>query len=312
LNGKGHLIKPHYLSLKPFIRWQGAGRPARWREEFGRSAPLVVEIGFGLGDFLVRQAREEPEKDFVGLEVDWVPVRRALRKISLAGVPNVRVLKVDARVGLEMLFNEQSVTAAYSLFPCPWPKKRHAKHRLLSHDFLRLLNNRLVFGGETIMVTDHRPFQDWVLSQTPGTGFSTETELTTRRFVTKYERKWQAMGQEKFHLLRMTKREHMTAPIKEDRTMITHRISRFDPERFRFPADSGNMVVGMKEMLYDAERLKGMVRTVVVEDNLLQDFWIEIVKIDEAWRIRPAKGCGIIPTAGVQRALDLVRDAAAM
>jgi len=68
--------------------------------------------------------------------------------------------------------------------------------------------------------------------------------------------------------------------------------------------------VEFKETLYDPIQQKGMIRAVVEEDNLTQDFWIEILKREKGWHIRPAKGCGMIPTLGVQCALDLVHDAA--
>jgi tRNA (guanine-N7-)-methyltransferase len=89
-------------------------------------------------------------------------------------------------------------------------------------------------------------------------------------------------------------------------SLITYRVDRFDPERFDPPKRRGQITVEFKETLYDPKQQKGMVRSVVREDNLVQDFWIEIVRKEKLWHIRPAKGCSIIPTAGIQRALDLV------
>ncbi|MBU4426474.1 MAG: tRNA (guanosine(46)-N7)-methyltransferase TrmB, partial [Proteobacteria bacterium] len=82
-------MKSPYLSLNPFIPWMKEKHPVEWPKKFGRSAELEVEIGFGLGDFLVQQAQAHPEKDFLGIELGWVFIRRALRKIALAGVKNV-------------------------------------------------------------------------------------------------------------------------------------------------------------------------------------------------------------------------------
>ena len=79
-------MKSPYLSLNPFIPWMKEKHPVEWPKKFGRSAELEVEIGFGLGDFLVQQAQAHPEKDFLGIELGWVFIRRALRKITLAGV----------------------------------------------------------------------------------------------------------------------------------------------------------------------------------------------------------------------------------
>lgn len=145
-------MKSSYLSLNPFIPCMKKKHPVEWPSKFGRSAELEVEIGFGLGDFLIQQAQTPPEKDYLGIELGWVYVRRTLRKINLAGVKNVRVIQADIRVALERAFLE-----------------------------------------------------------------------------------------------------------------------------------------------------KGMVRSVVGEDSLVQDFWIEIVRKKKMWHIRPAKGCSIIPTAGIQK-----------
>ena len=302
-------MKPKYLSLDPFIHWMTEKRPIEWQKVFGRSAGLEVEIGFGLGDFLVRRAREHPDKNFVGIELSWVLVRRALRKIALAGVKNARVIRTDARVAFERLFLEKSLGRAWALFPCPWPKKRHVKHRLFSHDFLKLLNSKFIDDGELLIVTDNQPYFYWVQTQVSGTGFEAHTEIIPPQFLTKYERKWQGLGQQRFFELRLAKRRHMEITVKEEAALITHCVDHFDPKDFKPINGRGEIMVDFKEFLYDPEQRKGMVRSVVGEDNLLQNFWIEIVELGDGWHIRPAKGCGVIPTAGVQRALDQVRAA---
>jgi tRNA (guanine-N7-)-methyltransferase len=283
--------------------------PVEWPKKFGRSAELEVEIGFGLGDFLVQQAQTHPEKDFLGIELGWVYVRRTLRKIALAGVQNVRVIQADVRVALERGFSENSLRSACSLFPCPWPKKRHVKFRLFSHAFLKLINSRISDDGEVLVVTDSRPYFEWILSQLSGTGFEARSKMVSPSFFTKYEQKWVALGQEKFYELRLAKHRHIEIPLKEDMNLITYRVDNFEPERFDPPESQGQIMVAFKETLYDPKQQKGMVRSVVREDNLVQDFWIEIVRKKKLWHIRPAKGCSIIPTAGIQRSLDLVYNA---
>lgn len=303
-------MKPRYLSLAPFIAWQQAERPLDWRRRFGRDAPLEVEIGFGNGEFLARRAQTHPERNLAGIEVEWASVQRALRKLALADVNNARLIQADARVALERLFLPRSVQRAYSLFPCPWSKKRHAKHRLFTHAFLRLLNSRLATGGEVQIVTDHRPYLDWLLEQVPGAGFEAHWQTIPPRFETKYERKWQDGGQEQFYELRLLKQTHLDIPLKEDVTLKIHRLAHFDPDHFRPAGESGEIAVAFKEFLYDAQRHKGLARVFVVEESLKQEFWIEIVRLEKGWTIRPARGSDVVPTAGVQRALDLARDAA--
>lgn len=302
-------MQARYLSLTSFLCWQQLRRPILWPEQFGRVAPLEVEIGFGNGEFLVRHAQERPERNFVGLEIEWASVQRGLRRIAQTRVTNVRLLQVDARIALQRLFVPQTLHRIYALFPCPWPKERHTKHRLFSHPFLMLLNSRLVAGGEAQLVTDHPAYAQWVLEQVPETGFTASCAPIAPRFRTKYERKWQHQGQQEFYELRLSKQRHLPMPLIKDVPMQTHRVEYFAPERFHPASERGKITVEFKDFLYDPMRQRGMVRAITVEETCRQDFWIEIAHASVHWHVRPARGCAVIPTASVQRALDLVRDA---
>ena len=99
-------------------------------------------------------------------------------------------------------------------------------------------------------------------------------------------------------------------PLTEDVTLQIHRVAHFDATHFQPGTVHGAISVTCKEFLYDPRRQKGMLWVFVTEEGLTQDFWIEIVHRDTDWAIRPARGCGIVPTVGVQCALDLVRDTA--
>ena len=302
-------MNPHNPCHNPLILWQKAERPINWRERFGRKTNLEVEIGFGNGEFLVRQAQAHPELDFAGIELKWVLIQKALRKIAKANLTNVRLVRVDARIAFDRLFVPQSLHRVHSLFPDPWPKKRHMKHRLFSHAFLRLLNSRLVSGGEARIITDYQPYSDWILEQVPGTGLEAIYKTIPPRFGTKYETKWHESGQKEFYELKFLKREHVEIPLKEDRPLKTYHLEQFDPDRFHPMDERGETVVEFKEFLYDPKHPKGMALVVVAEENLTQRFWIEIGKSRDRWYIRPAQGCGVVPTAGVQRALDLAYNA---
>jgi tRNA (guanine-N7-)-methyltransferase len=296
--------------LDAFIPWLKAERPIDWRGRFKREAILDLEIGFGNGELLVRSALAHPERDFVGLELKWALIRKALRNITRSKVTNVRLLKADARVALDRLFIAGSLSRVNAFFPDPWPKKRHAKHRLFSHDFLKVLNSRLVNDGKVRIITDYQPYVEWIRDQVPHTGFEVTCETMAPRFGTKYERKWHEMGQEEFNELNLFKREHVEIPLKEDRPLKTYHLEQFDPDRFEPMGQRGEIVVNFKEFLYDPKRHKGIVKVMVVEGNLTQHLWIEIGQKGDHWYLHPAKGWGIVPTDGVQRALDLVQKAA--
>ncbi len=286
-------------------------RPLDLGSLFGRKAAVEVEIGFGAGDYLVKRALQEPHKNFIGVEVAWLSIRKALRKIALSAAHNIRLIQGDARVLFKRLFAQRSITHVYSLFPCPWPKKRHTKHRLFDTSFLKLLNSRLEDRGSILIVTDYRPYCDWILEQALGCGFELATETCPPCYNTKYEKKWlQEKGQEQFYRIHMKKIGHLELPLEEDIALKTRVVENFAPEYFQPKGGKNVAVIEFKETLYDPLRQKAMVRAMVAEGEFVQNFWVEIIKDGSRWRIRPAKGCCIVPTLGVQEALDLLYEAA--
>ncbi len=303
--------RPYYLDLGPLVPWRDAPRPYPWQERFGRRAPIEVEIGFGNGAALVRRAIERPETDFIGIEIFWESTKRALRRIAQAGARNVAVVQAPARAFFERLVEPKSITSATCLFPCPWPKERHVPHRLFSNTFLKLLNSRLSDGGEASVVTDFDPYREWLLGEVPASGFECRCEEIRASYDTKYERKWSELGQDCFFRIVLVKREHVPIPPTRDSEMRIHTVRGFDPRRFAPEETTGAITVRFKETLYDPARPKAMVRAFVAEEGFRQEFWIEIFRVEDGWKIRPAEGTGFLPTAGVQTALDLVRDAAA-
>ena len=292
------------------LPWPHVPRPVCWERVFGRAAPLQVEIGFGNGEYLARTAEASRELDLVGIETDWGSVRRALKRLRRAPLPNVRLLLADARIVLQRAFTPRAIARVEALFPCPWPKARHEKHRLFSTPFLRLLNSRLADGATARIVTDDRPYLDWILAQAqaPDTGFAPAWNKIPARFDTKYERKWLGQGKDVFYELRLVKIRHAPIPHQEDVTVEMRRCASFAPESFVPRGVRGDVTVEFKEFLYDPRRACGMVRTVVVEDGLTQHLWITIARDQRQWVIRPAQGCGFLPTPGVQRAIDVLHE----
>jgi tRNA (guanine-N7-)-methyltransferase len=303
-------LLPAYRSLRPLVPWQEGELPIDWARRFEREAPLVLEIGFGNGEVLAREAARRPDANFVGVERRWLRVRAALRRIADARVPNVRLLHAPAETALGWLFAPRSIAAALSLFPCPWPRRSQERERLFGARFARLLNNRLVEGGRVEIVSDDRPYLEWVVQQVGGAGFETRLETAVRRYETKYERKWSARGCDEFFALELLKREHLDAAPAEGATLETYRVERFDPDRFSPRGVRGECAVEFRDFLFDATRRRGMVRVVVAEEGLTQDFWIEISWREGGWVIRPARGSWVLPTRGAARALEQVRAAA--
>ncbi len=290
----------------PLVPFSEVKRPIDWSKQFGRSGPLEVEIGSGLGEFLFRLAQRHPERNFVGIEQDKGRIYKILKRLFQSDLRNIRLLNADARLVFEKLLVPLSVDRVHCLFPCPWPKYRHAKHRLLNKDFLRLVNSRLADGGQLRIVTDFLPFAEWVKGELPTSGFCVQQKIIPPQFDTKYERKWKEQGQREFFELNLVKEEHIAIPFQEEVVLKEFHLKSFDPRHFRMRDEKGEITVLFKDYLYDAKAHKAMVRAMVIEEKITQQMWIAIVKTKGGWRIFPAQGCSWIPTPGIRRALELV------
>jgi tRNA (guanine-N7-)-methyltransferase len=121
---------------------------------FGRTAPVVLEIGFGNGETLVQQAMEHPEFDFLGIEVHEPGVGHCLIEARDAGVSNLRLIRHDAVEVLDAMIPSGSLARVNLYFPDPWPKKRHHKRRIVQPRFLQVVADRLAPGGSFHVATD--------------------------------------------------------------------------------------------------------------------------------------------------------------
>jgi tRNA (guanine-N7-)-methyltransferase len=121
---------------------------------FGRSAPVVVEIGPGTGDSLIPMAQARPTANVLAFEVYQPAIASTLGQLAAAGVSNVRIVEADAVAGLRHLLTPGSVAEVWMFFPDPWHKARHRKRRLLSTDFADLVASRMRSGGVWRLATD--------------------------------------------------------------------------------------------------------------------------------------------------------------
>jgi len=121
---------------------------------FGRASPVVLEIGFGDGEALVQQAAENPDKDYLGIEVHEPGVGHCLLKARDAGVGNLRLVMHDAIDVLTHQVPSASLSRVNLYFPDPWPKKRHHKRRIIQGGFLSMIADRLAVGGTLNVATD--------------------------------------------------------------------------------------------------------------------------------------------------------------
>jgi len=177
-----------------------------WRQVFGRAAPVVLEIGFGMGATTAEIAAAHPERDFVGIEVHAPGVGSLLRELDRRALANVRVIRHDAVEVVDAMIPPGSLAGIHVFFPDPWPKKRHHKRRLLKPDFVHALALRLAPGGYLHIATDWSDYAEEMLA-TLGVerllantveGFAPRPES---RPQTKFERRGTRLGHPVFDLV---------------------------------------------------------------------------------------------------------------
>ncbi len=131
---------------------------------FGRSAPTILEIGFGMGETTAAIAGAHPEKNYLGIEVHTPGVGSLLKQIDENGLANLRLIQHDAVEVLEHMIAPETLAGAHIFFPDPWPKKRHHKRRLIQSNFVRLLASRLAPGGYVHAATDWEEYAEQILA----------------------------------------------------------------------------------------------------------------------------------------------------
>lgn len=298
-----------YRSLAPLVNWRFLPRPLDLEALFGRKAPVVLEIGFGNGEFLTRTAASRRDHDFLGMELEWKAVRRALRRAAQLELTNLKLFLGDARQTVEWGLPSRSLRQVTIQFPCPWPKRRHERHRLFSVEFLSLLKDRLEPEGHVWIVTDYEPLFAQIKSNGPLAGYRAETEIVPARLNTKYERRWTSEGQQMFYETRLyPEGPARPVPRTPEVELRIPTLTEF-PSQIRLPEPvvEGAIRVNFRELLLDRERQKAMLRVFVVEEPLHQDLWVEIAPVENRWHIRPSAACVYFPTRGVQKTLDWIR-----
>ena len=135
-----------------------------FEQVFGRAAPRVLEIGFGMGETTATIAAAHPEIDYLALEVHTPGVGSLLRQIEARALGNVRIVQHDAVEVLKHMVAPDTFAAAHIFFPDPWPKKRHHKRRLVQPSFVKLLASRLAPGGYVHVATDWQDYAQQILA----------------------------------------------------------------------------------------------------------------------------------------------------
>jgi len=168
---------------------------------FGRRAPLVLEIGSGMGETTAAIALAHPQNDYIAVEVHLPGVGALLKRIAADGIGNLRVIRHDALEVLEHMIADGSLAAIHLFFPDPWPKKRHHKRRIVQPAFAALAARKLAPGGLLHAATDWPEYAAHMRAVFDAEPLLGALEGGAARPQTKFERRGLALGHEVTDLL---------------------------------------------------------------------------------------------------------------
>jgi len=173
-----------------------AAAPIDPQAVFGRAAPLVLEIGSGMGETTAAIAQSHPETDFIAVEVHGPGVGSLLKKIEELDLKNLRIIRHDAVEVLETMIPEGALAGIHLFFPDPWPKKRHHKRRLVQPELASLLARKLAAGGVLHAATDWVDYAEHMESVLGAEPLLERLPAGASRPMTKFERRGLKLGHE--------------------------------------------------------------------------------------------------------------------
>lgn len=198
--------KKCYSELSPVWCLPFEHKNLNYTEVFSNTNPVIMEIGFGMGQATAQLAEETPDTNYIGCEVHKPGVGRLLGEIKKRSLSNIYIIEHDALEILDSMIPDSSLNGFHVFFPDPWPKKKHHKRRMMQRPRTNLLAQKLIPGGYLYFATDIQDYAEQALEELTATeglknryeGFAPHQEWRPR---TKFEQKGIDAGREIFELV---------------------------------------------------------------------------------------------------------------
>ncbi|MCM1399539.1 MAG: tRNA (guanosine(46)-N7)-methyltransferase TrmB [Clostridium sp.] len=189
------------IAANEFVVHDEEAAKGHWHEIFGNDRPIHIEIGMGKGQFIMELAAQNPDINYIGIEKFSSVLVRAIEKQELKQLPNLKFIRMDAEY-IENVFQKGEVDYIYLNFSDPWPKDRHAKRRLTSHQFLNRYGNILSDAGGVTFKTDNTELFDFSLAELEvakwelvnSTRDLHNSKYNEGNIMTEYEKRFSGMG----------------------------------------------------------------------------------------------------------------------
>lgn len=148
---------------------------------FGIERPVILEIGCGNGDYLIRLAEENPQANIIGIEISFKMVKKIVWRLNKRDIENVRIYPGQAETFLEDYLKPETLTRVHIHFPDPWPKKKHNKKRIYNEPFLHILARAMMPGAKLVTATDFEEYGYFIrdlIRESPLFKPARETDMT--------------------------------------------------------------------------------------------------------------------------------------
>ena len=295
--------------------------PLRQERLFARVQPLIVEIGFGNGDFLIHLAQTRPDRNVIGLEISSQSMDKAEAKIEALGLENARPIHARGETALAHLFAPESVREFHINYPDPWFKKKHHRRRFIKRETVDLLTSRLTAAGRLLLATDIRDYAEMahsIFADTPGLSNQFDSPWVHSRtdcFRTKYERKGYREGRRGHFFVYHRNDEPVVHPPLIEELEMPHLflhsplsaaeiVDRFQATRRKL----GDVHVAIIHAYADAKRDVAVFEVVVEEPTIEQHTMIMLAPREEAgaYIVRMTSLGQTRATLGMHRAVEAV------
>ncbi|AAC06452.1 tRNA (guanosine(46)-N7)-methyltransferase TrmB [Aquifex aeolicus] len=274
---------------------------------------LEVEIGFGRGDFIVKLAKENPDKNFFGIEISQISIEKLMKRVGKKGLKNVYCTNVDAYWGFYFLFRDNYVENIYMNYPDPWFKKRHHKRRLTKPERLYMFAKKLKLGGEIRIRTDNYEFLEFTKESAKVLDcFEVEEgTLNVKEPLTKYEQKWLSMGKTLYKLiLRKVKEpkfvEHPEVEEVRELFPVKVKVESVDPKKIESREIKLDEEVYFKTFKVWQRDKDFLVECLLSEKGYLQKFFIQIKRKEDGYVIDVSPYSEVLRTRNLQRSIQTV------